>query len=278
MAQIGQYNTLTVLKARDFGVFLDGGEHGEILLPKRYVPDGCKPNDSIEVFVYLDSEDYLIATTDAPFAVVGKFAALRVKDLNRVGAFLDWGLSKDLLLPFSEQKKPLKKGDLVVVYIYLDTDTDRIAASAKLDKFIDKGPTPFTKDEAVKLLITDHTDIGYAALINNQYQGVVYDNDAFRQLSYGEHIDGFIKNIRPDGKVNLILQQPGFGKIEGIAADVLQRLREEDGYMAVNDKSSPKLISSLFGTSKKSFKIAIGTLYKARLITIEDAGIRLNDE
>jgi len=277
MTQIGQYNTLQVIKQRDFGLFLDGGELGDILLPKRYIPEGTAVGDSLEVFIYLDSEDYLIATTEAPFATVGQFAALRVKDLNRVGAFLDWGLPKDLLLPFNEQKKPLRKGDLVIVYIYLDTTTERIAASAKLDKFIDKGQTSYKKGDAVKLLIGDHTDIGYVALIDNQYTGVVYDNDAYRPLHYGEHIDGFIKNIRPDGKLNLVLQQPGYGKVDGIAEDVLQRLREEGGYMAINDKSSPKLIASLFGISKKSFKMAVGKLYKNRLITIEENGIRLND-
>jgi len=278
MAQIGKYNTLQVIKQRDFGLFLDGGELGDILLPKRYVPEGTSPGDSLDVFIYLDSEDYLIATTEKPFATINSFAALRVKDVNRVGAFLDWGLPKDLLLPYNEQKKPLRKGDLVVVYLYLDERTERIAASAKLNKFLNNGPVPYKQGDAVNLLVTDHTDIGYVALIDNQYSGVVYDNDAFRELAYGESLQGYIKNIRPDGKVNLLLQKPGFGKVEGIAGDILKRLQEEGGFMAINDKSSPKLIASLFGVSKKSFKMAIGTLYKARLITIEERGIRLIED
>ena len=277
MAQIGQFNTLNVIKAREFGLFLDGGELGEILLPKRYVPAGASPGDSLDVFIYLDSEDYLVATTEKPFGHVGTFAPLRVKDVNQVGAFLDWGLPKDLLLPFSEQKKPLYKGDLVVVYIYLDETTDRIAASAKLNKFIDREATPYAAGDEVKLLVTDHTDIGYVALINNQFSGVIYDNDAFRKLSYGEQITGYIKNIRPDHKVNLVLQKPGYAKIEGIAGDILQRLKDEGGFMAINDKSSPKLIAGLFGVSKKSFKMGIAALYRERIITIEEGGIRLND-
>lgn len=278
MAQIGQFNTLKVIKARDFGLFLDGGELGDILLPKRYVPEGASPGDSLDVFIYLDSEDYLIATTETPFARVGTFAPLRVKDVNRVGAFLDWGLSKDLLLPFNEQKKPLRKGDLVVVYVYLDETTERIAASAKLNKFIDRGAAPYSAGDEVQLLITDHTDIGYVALINNQFTGVVYDNDAYRELAYGEKLTGYIKNIRPDGKVNLVLQKPGYGKVEGIAGDILQRLKEEGGFMAINDKSSPKLIASLFGVSKKSFKMGLSALYRERIITIDESGIRLNEQ
>ncbi|MCV6587862.1 MAG: S1-like domain-containing RNA-binding protein, partial [Marinobacterium sp.] len=243
-----------------------------------YVPEGAKPGDSLDVFIYLDSEDYLIATTEKPFATAGCFAALRVRDVNRIGAFLDWGLPKDLLLPYGEQRKNRKarKGDLVVVYIYLDESSERIVASTRLSRFIDKGPAPFQQGDAVKLLVTDHTDIGYVALINNRYSGVIYDNDAYRELVHGEQLDGYIKQVRPDGKINLVLQKPGYGKVEGIAADILKRLEEEGGYMAVNDRSSPKLIASLFGVSKKSFKMGVGSLYKQRLITIEERGIRLN--
>ncbi|MBY4675846.1 CvfB family protein [Marinobacterium arenosum] len=278
MPAIGQYNTLRAIKERDFGLYLDGYELGEILLPRRYVPQGTEVGDKLEVFIYLDSEDYLIATTEKPLATVGQFTCLRVNDVNRTGAFLDWGLPKDLLVPFGEQKKTLKKGERAIVYIYLDPASDRIAASTKLNKFIDNGPHDYTAGQPVKLLVGDHTDIGYVAIIDNQYSGVIYDNDAYRPLRYGEQIDGFIKNVRPDGKINLVLHKPGFGKVEGIAGDILDRLKEEGGFMAVNDKSSPKLIADLFGTSKKSFKMAIGTLYKQRLITIEEGGIRLNED
>lgn len=278
MADIGQYNTLKVIKERDFGVFVDGDDLGDILLPKRYVPEGTEVGDKIDVFIYLDSNDYLIATTETPYARVGELAALKVKDLNKVGAFLDWGLSKDLLLPFGEQKKTVRKGDTAVVYIYLEERSERIAATSKIDKYLNKDQHAYKSGDKVKLIVTDHTDIGYVAIIDGRYTGVIYDNDAYRELSYGEQTDGFIKNIRPDGKINLVLQQPGFGKVDGIAGDVLARLKEEGGYMAVNDKSAPKLIANIFGCSKKAFKMAIGTLYKQRIITIEERGIRLNDE
>lgn len=277
MTAIGQYNTLQVIKQREFGCFLDGHEFGDILLPRRYVPEGTEIGDSVDVFVYLDSDDKLIATTEKPLAVVGQIASLRVKDVNKTGAFLDWGLVKDLLLPFGEQKKTVRKNDYAVVYIYVEDRTERIAATTKIDKYLNQTPHDYKSGDQVNLLITDHTDIGYVAIINGRHTGVIYDIDAYRPFKYGESTTGFIKNIRPDGKINLILQKPGYGKVEGIAGEILQRLQEEGGYMAVNDKTAPNLIAKLFGCSKKAFKMAIGSLYKQKIITIEEKGIRLND-
>ena len=278
MAMIGRYNTLEVVKEVKFGVYLDGEQLGEILLPQRYVPENTQVGDQLDVFIYLDSDDYLIATTEKPKAQVGEFACLKVVDCNRVGTFYDWGLSKDLLVPFNEQKKAVEKGDSQVVYIYLDQETDRIAGSTKLGKYLDNYPHDFKKGQQVDLIIEDHTDIGYKAIINGQHWGVVYDNDVFKPLRYGQRMKGFIKQIRPDGKINLSLQKLGYGKTDDLSKRILHMLEENDGFVAANDKTPPDVIKRLFGCSKKAFKLTIGRLYKERKLVIEERGIRLLDK
>lgn len=274
MINIGKVNKLTVLRHIDFGVFLDGEDDGEILLPLRYMPENCEVGDTVDVFVMFDSEDRLIATTETPKAMVGDFALLKVISVNSIGAFLDWGLSKDLFLPFAEQIHEPRVGQQVLVYIYTDK-SDRISASMRLDRYLEKTSGDYKEGEAVELLIAGKTDLGYKAIINGRHWGVIYANEVFRALNYGQRTQGFIKKIRDDGKIDLSLQKSGHQAGEDIAPQILAMLKEKGGYLAINDKTDAEMIYSLFGVSKKKFKIALGGLYKKRLITVTDDGIRL---
>lgn len=277
MIEIGKYNTLKVVKSVSFGVYLDGGEGLEILLPLRYVPMDTKPGDEIEVFIYHDNEGRLIATTARPYATVGEFQFMEVKDVNDAGAFLDWGIMKDLLVPFREQRIPMKEGKWYLVYVRLDPVTKRIMASSRVDKFLDNTPPLYEYNEEVNLLVTDQTDLGYKVIINNQHWGLLYYDEVFQRLERGERLKGYIKEVREDDKIDVSLSPLGYQKVEGIADTVLKTLRQKGGYIAVHDKSDPDLIYSLFHCSKKAFKQAIGSLYKQRLIKLEDKGIRLCD-
>ncbi|WP_347356950.1 S1-like domain-containing RNA-binding protein [Bdellovibrio sp.] len=277
MVQIGQINKLKVIKRAEFGVFLDGENDGEILLPRRYVPEKCELGDEVEVFVCFDSEDRLMATTEMPFAMVGTFANLRVKSLERVGAFLDWGLPKDLFLPFSEQTRELKVGQYAVVHLYLDK-SDRISASMRLERFIDKEPGAYEAGQVVDLFIAAKTDLGYKAIINNRHWGILFGNEVFQRLDYGQKLQGYIKNVRDDGKVDLTLHQQqltGHKAAAGIDDKILEALKARGGFLPINDKTDAELIYDLFGVSKKKYKIALGGLYKRRLVTISDDGLRL---
>lgn len=274
MAEIGRSSSLRVVREVDFGVYLDGEELGEILLPERYLAEGCKVGDTIEVFIYLDSEDRLVAGTERPYAEVGDFAFLKVVDLGPVGAFLDWGLPKDLLVPFREQKEKMAEGREYVVFVYLDNSM-RIAASSRLDRFLGKEPASFQADEEVELLICDETDLGYKAIINGTHMGVLYRNEVFQKLKKGQQIRGFIKKVRDDGKIDLALQKGGPKKVDELSEKILNALKKEGGFLSVTDKSSPKVINSLFGCSKNTYKKAVGGLYKKRLIILEKSGIRL---
>lgn len=274
MVKIGRSNSLLVIRKVDFGAYLDGEELDEILLPERYLPKNCKIDDTIEVFIYLDSEDRLVATTEKSYAEVGDFACLKVVDLGPAGAFLDWGLPKDLLVPFREQKEKMIEGREYVVFVYLDK-SNRIAASSRLDRFLGKEPASFQEGEEVELLICDQTDIGYKAIINSTHWGVLYKNELFQKLKKGQQIKGFIKKVRDDGKIDLSLQKPGPEKVDELSEKILNTLKEQGGFLSVTDKSSPKSISDLFGCSKNTYKKAIGGLYKKRLITLEKSGIRL---
>ena len=276
MIQIGIYNYLPVVKEVDFGVYLDGDSFGEILLPSRYVPKGCSVGDILEVFIYNDSEDRIIATTEKPYAIAGEFAFLKVVDVTQVGAFMDWGLPKDLLVPFAEQKeKRMEKGKYYVVRIYLDEKSKRIAASPKVSKFLDNEAPGYKKWEEADLLIYAKTDMGYQAVVNNSHTGLIYETEVFSSLKIGQKKEGFIKKIRGDGKIDLSLQRPGYGKIEGIAEKILKELKEEGGFISVSDKSAPEIIYSKFGVSKKNYKKAVGYLFKKRVISISDKGITL---
>lgn len=275
MLEVGKYNTLKIVKDLDFGVYLDGGDGKEILLPARYVPKNVKPGDEVEVFIYHDNEGRLIATTARPLATVGEFKFMEVKSVNNTGAFLEWGLMKDLLVPFKEQKMPMREGKWYLVYVHIDHITGRIVASARIDKYLDNVPPEYSFNQEVNLLIADETDIGYKVIINNLHWGLIYYNEVFRRLEKGEEIKGYIKEVREDEKIDVSLTPLGYQKIEGLAGIILESLKSQGGFIAVHDKSDPEVIHSLFQCSKKSFKQAIGTLYKQHFITLDDDGIRL---
>ncbi len=278
MVNIGRYNTLRVIKEVDFGVYLDGESEGEILMPIRYVPKDCKVGDYVDIFLYLDSEDRPVATTEKPYALVGEFAMLRVQSVNKIGTFLDWGIMKDLLCPFREQKVTMTEGRSYLVYIYVDEETRRIVASAKLNKFLNKTVPEYVIGQEVDLIIESETDLGYKAIVNNQHWGILYENEVFEQLEKGLSIKGYIKKIRTDNKIDLSLQPLGYEKVDPIAQMIIDQLKKEGGFIAVSDKSEAEKVYSVFGISKKTFKQAIGALYKKRVITISPEGIRLISE
>ena len=278
MVKIGKYNTLKIVKDLDFGVYLDGGDGLEILLPARYVPKNVKPGDEVEVFIYHDNEGRLIATTAKPLAQAGEFQFMEVKSVNNTGAFLEWGLMKDLLVPFKEQKMPMREGRWYLVYVHVDHVTGRIVASARIDKYLDNVIPNYSFNQEVDLLVAEDTEIGYKVSINNTHWGLVYHSEVFQRLEKGEHLKGYIKEVREDEKIDVSLTPLGYKKVEGIAKTILDSLKAQGGYVAVHDKSEPELIYSLFRCSKKAFKQAIGALYKQKIIDIETEGIRLIDK
>jgi len=274
---IGRHNMLRVNREVDFGYYLDGGDLGEILLPNSMAPQGVDNlvGSSLRVFIYRDSEDRLVATTWPPLAEVGDTAVLRVTDVTPVGAFLDWGLPKDLLAPFKEQNPRMHAGKSYLVHVYLDEQTGRVAATNRLGRFLGKTRPPMRPGDEVDLLIGHPTDLGYTALIEGKYLGLIFHSEIFTQLTPGEHCRGYIKNIRPDGKVDLSLKKPGHNPIPDLADRILADLAANDGFLPLNDATPPLTIYLRFGVSKKVFKKSIGTLYKARRILIEEGGIRL---
>jgi uncharacterized protein len=273
--EIGRLNRLKIVKELSFGDYLDGGSYGEILLPKKYVPTRAKIDDIVEVFVYFDSNDCIIATTEKPYAMVGEFACLAVVAVNSVGAFLDWGLMKDLFVPYREQKEKLRENITYPVYVYYDQKSKRIAATTRIARFLDNEPAKYEVTEEVDLLICAKEEIGYKAIINNAHRGILYENEVFQTLKLGQHVKGFIKKIRSDGKIDLCLEKPGYEKIGGLAEIIFAQLQKQGGFISLNEKSSPDLIYKAFKVSKKTYKKAIGALYKQRLITIDDKGIHL---
>ncbi len=275
MVEIGRFNTLTVVKIVDFGIYLDGGERGEILMPKEYVPDNCFPDDEIKAFVYFDSEDRIIATTEVPYVQVGEFAFMKVVATSSVGAFLDWGLRKDLLVPFREQRDPMAEGKSYLVYAYVDKASDRIVASTKIDKYLDQVFPDYTPNQEVDILVARKTDLGYAVIVNNAHWGLIYDNEIFQRLKIGQRLKGYIKRVRDDEKIDVSLQPSGFAKIEGLAGEVLEKLKDYGGVLDLSDKSDPEEIYNLFGCSKKNYKKALGTLLKQGLIVIGEKEIKL---
>lgn len=273
MLKIGNTNTLTVARTSDYGLYLSSSQ-GDILLPNRYVTPGMEVGQAIEVFVYTDSEDRLVCVTDLPKAQVGEFAALRVKDATSVGAFLDWGLEKDLLLPFKEQLHPVRAGQQVVVRACLDPRTQRVIAVAKLQPFFQRDISDLAEKQAVTALVFQETDLGYKVLVDQRYEGLIYRNEVFDALSVGEERTGYVKKVRDDGKLDISLQPLGVAGIDAAREAVLQKLSEADGYLPYHDKSSSEDIQQVFGLSKKAFKRAIGGLYKDKEIVLEDEGIR----
>ncbi|MNZ29562.1 hypothetical protein D3C78_468130 [compost metagenome] len=277
MALIGRFNSLQVVKHTDFGLYLDGGPDGEILLPRRYIPAGepCEIGDWLNVFVYLDSEDRIIATTQKPKVQVGGFASLKVVEISHVGLFLDWGLPKDLFLPHSEEKRPLQVGDYCVVHVYLDPRTRRITATARLDRYLDNTQPNYKPGQAVELLVAERTDLGFKAIVNGKHWGLIHKNELFKFLRVGMQETGYIREVRADGKISLSLQPIGQGAADSLGEQILAKLRAEGGSLALSDKSPPELIAKLFGVSKGNFKKAIGGLYKQGLIVIRDERIEL---
>ena len=275
MVEIGKINNLQIVKNLDHGIYLDGEELGEILMPSRYVPENCEVGDSLEVFIYLDSADLLIATTETPSVMVGECAYLKVIDINQAGAFLDWGLPKDLLVPYSEQISPLEIGQSYTVLAYLDENTNRIAATQKLDSRLSEEAQYFKPGQAVDLLIFGKTELGYKTVINNTHIGLIYKNEVFQTLTHGEKLKGFIKTIREDRKIDVCLQIPGKDARDDLNTRILNHLKKNDGESTLTDKSSPDDIYKCFAVSKKNYKKAIGMLYKKRLILIEEDKIKL---
>ena len=275
MAEIGKMNGLAILRACDHGLVLDGGELGEILMPNRYIPNEWSAGDILDIFLMRDSEDRLTATSLTPLAMVDEFACLRVVSVTDIGAFLDWGLPKDLFVPFREQNVELREGQTVVVRIYFDQISGRIAASAKLDRYLDNTPPKFEADEKVHLRVCAKTDLGYKCVINDTHWGMVFFNEVFQPLEKGQCIDGYIKEVRPDDKINLTLQKMDANRFSSLADTIVNYLKEQGGFMPITDKSPPEEIYRLFEVSKKAYKRAIGGLYKKRLITFENNGTKL---
>ena len=272
---LGKYNQLEVVKQVDFGVYLNGGDDGEILLPSRYVPEGCKPGDMLNVFIYLDNEERLIATTLQPKVQVGEFACLEVAWVNEYGAFLDWGLMKDLFVPFREQKQKMQKGHRYVVHAHVDEDSYRIMASAKVERYLSKEMPPYQPGEEVEVMVWQRTDLGYKVIVDNQFSGLVYQREIFKALEPGMKMSAYIRQVREDGKIDLTLQKDGLQKVGDFAEVLLQYIKDHDGYTPLNDKSAAEDIYDAFEVSKKTFKKAVGDLYKTRLIVLVEDGIRL---
>ena len=273
--ELGQYNTLQVVKQVDFGVYLDGGEEGEILLPARYVPEVCEPGDELRVFIYLDNEERLIATTLTPLVQVGQFACLEVAWINEYGAFLNWGLMKDLFVPFSEQKMKMQVGKKYVIHAHLDDESYRIVASAKVDRYLSKEIATYEPGQEVNILIWQKTDLGFKAIIENQFSGLLYDSEIFQPLRTGMQLKAFVKQVREDGKIDLALQKAGPRKVDDFATTLLEHIQEHGGWTSLNDKSPAEEIYDTFGVSKKTFKKAVGDLYKKHLIELQEEGIKL---
>ncbi|MFZ3229323.1 MAG: S1-like domain-containing RNA-binding protein [Pseudobdellovibrio sp.] len=277
MVQIGKLNQLKILKFVEFGLYLNAGDGNEILLPKRDIaglPEGSDVGDTVEVFVCYDSEDRLIATTLKPKVMVEEFAVLKVVATESIGAFLDWGLAKDLFLPFAEQNRDLRVGLDIIVYVYLDK-SNRISASMRIERNLDKTAVKYETDQSVDLLIFGKTELGYKAIINGKSLGMLFHNDVFQSLDYAQRISGFIKKVRDDGKIDLSLMRSGHKGASEVGPRILELLTEKGGFMPINDKTSAEAIYDLFGVSKKKFKIALGGLYKSRLIKVSDEGIQL---
>ena len=273
--KLGKYNQLEVVKSVDFGVYLNGGDDGEILLPTRYVPENCRPGDVLNVFIYLDNEERLIATTLQPYVQVGEFACLEVAWVNEYGAFLDWGLMKDLFVPFREQKMKMQKGHRYVVHAHLDEDSYRIMASAKIERYLSKDMPSYQPGEEVEIMVWQKTDLGYKVIVDNRFGGLVYQREIFQTLEPGMKMQAFVRQVREDGKIDLTLQKDGFQKVDDFSSVLLQYIKDQGGHTAFNDKSAAEDIYETFGVSKKTFKKAVGDLYKKRLILLVEDGIRL---
>ena len=278
MAEIGRYNTLRVIKKVDFGLYLDGGEGEEILLPKRFVPPGVQEGDELEVFLYHDSENRVIATTQRPKALAGEIAMMEAVATTKQGAFLDWGWMKDLFVPLSQQEERMQEGHSYLVRVYIDEQTGRVAATQRIARFLSNDDLTVTEREPVDLVVYQKTDIGYKVIINNLHTGVLHYNEVFRELQIGDKEKGFIKTIREENKIDVALGERGYKRVEGEAEKILRLLQENDGYLPYHDKSDPDDIYEFFGMSKKTFKMTVGALYKQQKVELTKTGIKLIQE
>ena len=275
MINIGEFNTLEILRDTEPGMFLGDTEGNEVLLPNRYVEDVFKVGDDVEVFIYLDNDERLVAVTDEPHITKGDFAVLRCNAVNDYGAFLDWGMVKELFCPFKEQAFPMKKGGWYLVHCYLDEKSERLVASSKTNRFLDNTELTVEEFEEVNLIVSHPSDFGMNVIINKQHMGLIYKDNIFQELSIGDRLKGIVKKIRPGNKLDIALGQIGYRNIEPNAKKILDTLGDNSGYLPLHDKSSPEAIKEALEMSKKNFKKAIGTLYKQKQITIEKDGIRL---
>ena len=274
MINVGTYNELEVVKELEFGIYLRDGDV-EILMPTKWVPSGTKIGDFLNVFIFRDSDDRLIATTVKPFATADTFAFLEVKQVNNIGAFLDWGMDKDLLVPFREQPMRMDPGKSYVVFVYVDEETNRLVASAKLNKYIERENIEVQEGDIVELLIYSETDLGFNAIINNHYSGLIYKNEIYEAIRVGDKVQGFVKCVREDNKIDLSLQKSGYELVDDVKWRILKMMKEENGFLSLNDNSSPEEIKAKLQISKKAFKKAVGALYRERLVKLTDKGVQL---
>jgi uncharacterized protein len=278
LAVIGKTNTLNVVRETDNGVYLDGENLGEILMPRKFVTPEVRESQQATVFIYSDSEDRLVATTETPFAEVGDFAFLEVVETNRFGAFLDWGLPKHLLVPFSEQKAKMVEGKSYLVYVFSDNKTNRLAASAKVGKFLSHDHPEYQQGDEVQLLITEETETGFKAIVNGKHWGMLYKNQMNGTVIIGGRHTAYVNKVREDDKIDLLTEKPGYEKIFDVSQKIVQVLKDNNGFIALTDNSSPEMIQAMLGISKKNFKKAIGSLYKSRRVDFKSDGIRLLDK
>jgi predicted RNA-binding protein (virulence factor B family) len=278
MLFIGKYNYLTIERVTSVGMFLSDVEGEEVLLPNQYLTDDMQVGDNIKVFVYLDSEDRPVATTETPKIIRNEFAFLEVKDVSEYGAFLDWGLIKDLFVPFREQTKPMEIGEWYVVFLYLDQKSSRLLASTRIDKFVDNERLTVKEGDEVDLLVWQKTDLGFNAIVNQYHKGLIYGNEVFRELKPGDALKGYIKKVREDNRLDITLQKPGADLIEPTSLQILDEVKKGGGFLNLSDNSSPEDIYKRLQISKKVFKKAIGGLYKQGLIKIATDGIYLIGE
>ncbi len=275
MIELGKYSELEILRQVEQGMYLDAGPYGDILLPNRYIPEGVDVGDDIKVFLYCDSMDRPIATTETPFAQADEFALLKVKEVNDYGAFMDWGLMKDLFVPFREQREPMIAGESYVVRIYLDATTDRLVATNRLGRFLQKENEDLETGQEVQIMLVELAENGYRVIVNDKYWGRLYQNEIFREVNIGDYLKAYVKKIREDQLLDITLQEQGFGLVPKTAEQLLEVMESRGGYLALTDKSSPEEIYQDLQISKKMFKKSIGILYKQRLVALEEEGVRL---
>ncbi|EGU39522.1 hypothetical protein VII00023_10324 [Vibrio ichthyoenteri ATCC 700023] len=277
MINVGQINHLEVVKKAEFGVFLDAGEYGTTMLPNRLAPEGIEVGQFIDAFLYFDSDNHIAATTETPIAQVGQWGLMKIQGVNSTGAFASWGVKdKDLLIPYSEQRGRLTEGQSILVYVYTDKASGRIVGTTKFNKWLDKTPANYESNQQVDLLIAERSELGYKAIVNGEHWGMIFSSDVFGKLFVGKELKGYVKAVRADGKVDLSLQKIGVAKMDDLSTRIIELLEKKQGFLPLNDKSTPEEIFAAFRTSKGTFKKTIGGLYKQGKITIEKEGIRLS--